>query len=81
MSYLNLTAVVRYDEAQQDDRRETDDGLECEGVDGALRDTQTHTQMNTRKHDIIVELMAVSHYKAQSMKWLLCNLIISHTFR
>lgn len=36
MLYLHLTAVVGYDEAEQDDGGEADDGLEGEGVDGAL---------------------------------------------
>lgn len=36
MLYLHLAAVVGYDEAEQDDGGEADDGLEGEGVDGAL---------------------------------------------
>lgn len=39
--YLDLTAVVGDDEAQQDDGGKADDGLECEGVDRALWATNT----------------------------------------
>lgn len=40
--YLHLTAVVRHNEAEQEQRRKTDDGLECEGVNRALWETCTH---------------------------------------
>lgn len=48
IGYLHLTAVIRYDEAKKDQSRKTDDGLECDGVDGALWVTHTHI------YDIIV---------------------------
>lgn len=41
MHYLHLTAVVRYDEAEQDERRQTDDRLQSEGVNGALWEIDT----------------------------------------
>lgn len=40
MLYLHLAAVVRYDEAEQDNGGEADDGLEGQGVDGALRGSE-----------------------------------------
>lgn len=51
MSYLHITAVVRYDEAEQDDRRQTDDRLESEGVDGAL--WETHISLDSYRQSFM----------------------------